>query len=219
MTKRYVPWPFSCLRSPVVRLQSQHHFLPHTLSKCLAGLHGRMYHVAYHPAQTSASYGVVRETIHCVRNGPQDSHAHHDSGPDHLLFAANHLTFGEFRFAWTSALKAKLLTSSSTRFRFSYIDKANPVKWRLCHKIFEATGAQVCSQWVEAINTAIARHNTDRPKELLIFVNPFGGHRMAMSVYKHAASPVFTAAGIKATVISTERGGHASDYIRSHKVS
>jgi ceramide kinase len=136
-----------------------------------------------------------------------------------LLIASSGLTFGEFKFPWASALKAKLLTVSSTRFRFSYIDKTNPVKWRLCQKMFEASDAESCAQWVEQINTAIARHNTDRPSELLVFVNPFGGHRMAMSTYKHAASPVFTAAGIRATVVSTERGGHASDYIRSHKVT
>lgn len=55
-----------------------------------------------------------------------------------------------------------------------------------------------------------------RPRTLLVFTNPFGGHGTASEIYAHSVRPVLVAAGVKATIISTKSGGHASEYIKTH---
>ena len=42
----------------------------------------------------------------------------------------------------------------------------------------------------------------DRPKKLVILLNPIGGSQKAKSVYKNMAGPLFTLAGIHCEVLS-----------------
>lgn len=52
-----------------------------------------------------------------------------------------------------------------------------------------------------------------RPKKLLIFVNPFGGKRLATKIYEQKVAPLFQVAGIEVELIITERANHARDML------
>ena len=58
-----------------------------------------------------------------------------------------------------------------------------------------------------------------RPKNLLVFVNPYGGKKQAVSVHKNIVSPLFKLAGVKETVVITERRNHAKDFVESDDLS
>ena len=54
--------------------------------------------------------------------------------------------------------------------------------------------AEVVRDWAAAVNTAV-RQCTQRPKSLLVFLNPFGGARQALRVWQKVAVPIFDLAG------------------------
>jgi len=51
------------------------------------------------------------------------------------------------------------------------------------------------SDWAAALKAAM-RKQTDRPRSLLVFLNPFGGARQAQSVWDTVASPIMQLAGL-----------------------
>ncbi|RXM34998.1 Ceramide kinase [Acipenser ruthenus] len=57
------------------------------------------------------------------------------------------------------------------------------------------------------------RGGEDRPKNLLVFINPFGGRQQGREVYRTQIAPLFELAGVRAHVLETERANHARDYI------
>ncbi|CAG2122144.1 unnamed protein product, partial [Medioppia subpectinata] len=57
-----------------------------------------------------------------------------------------------------------------------------------------------------------------RPKRLLVFVNPFGGHRKARKIYENRVFPIFKLASIEVDCIVTERANHAKDLLLDPQV-
>jgi len=57
--------------------------------------------------------------------------------------------------------------------------------------------AEVAVEWAARINNAL-RQATQRPRALLVFVNPFGGARRARRTWQRVAEPVLAAAGAAA---------------------
>ena len=55
----------------------------------------------------------------------------------------------------------------------------------------------------------------NRPKRLLLFVNPYGGKRKGLKIYEKHVKPLFLVAGIEANVIITQRQNHARDTLLS----
>jgi ceramide kinase len=51
----------------------------------------------------------------------------------------------------------------------------------------------------------------NRPKRLLLFVNPYGGKRKGLKIYEKQVKPLFVVAGIETNVIITQRQNHARD--------
>lgn len=51
------------------------------------------------------------------------------------------------------------------------------------------------SDWAAALKAAM-RKQTDRPRSLLVFLNPYGGARQAQSVWDTVASPIMQLAGL-----------------------
>ena len=54
-----------------------------------------------------------------------------------------------------------------------------------------------------------------RPRRLLVFVNPFAGARRGKKIWDTVVRPVFDKAGIKCTAVETQHGGHARALITS----
>eukprot|EP00298_Acanthocystis_sp_HF-20_P014567 c20821_g1_i2.p1 GENE.c20821_g1_i2~~c20821_g1_i2.p1 ORF type:complete len:457 (+),score=161.56 c20821_g1_i2:37-1371(+) len=93
--------------------------------------------------------------------------------------------------------------------------KAKPVrgyKWKLKKLNFEFESAQSAENWSQSIKSAIP-FRSQRPKNLLVFINPYGGKRRAVKIW-NGVEPIFKVAGIEVEVILTQRANHAFDYIK-----
>ncbi|MEQ2250093.1 hypothetical protein ILYODFUR_036295, partial [Ilyodon furcidens] len=54
-----------------------------------------------------------------------------------------------------------------------------------------------------------------RPKNLLVYINPYGGKRRGKHIYEQKVAPVFRRAGIFTNVIVTEHANHARDHLKT----
>lgn len=61
---------------------------------------------------------------------------------------------------------------------------------------------------------ALEKSAVNRPKNLLVFINPFGGKGQALNIFNTTVVPLFRLAGIKYKVVVTERANHARDMLR-----
>ena len=86
-------------------------------------------------------------------------------------------------------------------------------KWRLKNINLWHENQSELTKWERCLNSAANPYLTDRPKRLLVFVNPYGGKGKANKVYKTKAEPVFKAAGIECRVVETQSATHASQVI------
>ncbi|KAF9614121.1 hypothetical protein IFM89_015383 [Coptis chinensis] len=59
----------------------------------------------------------------------------------------------------------------------------------------------------------------DRPKRLLVIVNPFGGKRIALKIYNDEVKPLLDAADIEYTMQETQYQLHAKEIVRSLDLS
>jgi hypothetical protein len=55
------------------------------------------------------------------------------------------------------------------------------------------------ADWTAAVQSSI-RKSADRPRSLLVFLNPFGGSRQAQAVWDKVARPIMLLAGAPATL-------------------
>lgn len=65
------------------------------------------------------------------------------------------------------------------------------------------------------IRTFLVTGLKNRPKRLLLFVNPYGGKKKGLKIYEKHVKPLFIMAGIEANVIITQRQNHARDTLLS----
>lgn len=84
-------------------------------------------------------------------------------------------------------------------------------KWKPYSTLFYADEATKCQSWVEGIGDLLK--DFERPKKLLVFINPASGKKLAQKIYREKAAPYFEIANIDITAITTERVNHARDYI------
>ena len=76
-----------------------------------------------------------------------------------------------------------------------------------------------CSILQSELKNALSNEKILRPKTLLVFVNPIGGRKNALSVYENIASPVFKLAGVKITQVVTKQRDHAKEYVQTVNLS
>uniref|UniRef100_A0A5K3EQ84 DAGKc domain-containing protein n=1 Tax=Mesocestoides corti TaxID=53468 RepID=A0A5K3EQ84_MESCO len=60
--------------------------------------------------------------------------------------------------------------------------------------------------------------NPNRPKSLLVFINPYGGKRQAEVIFYQTVRPIFDLAGIRSTVIVTSYQGHCQKYMLTEDI-
>ncbi|XP_061470018.1 ceramide kinase-like isoform X2 [Rhineura floridana] len=73
--------------------------------------------------------------------------------------------------------------------------------------------SQPAVRWVNALQIWIRLHGVTRPKSLLVFINPVGGRKQAVEIYRGQVAPLFTLAGIYVQVVETCHANEARDYI------
>ncbi|XP_029464324.1 ceramide kinase-like isoform X2 [Rhinatrema bivittatum] len=99
------------------------------------------------------------------------------------------------------------------QFTVFHVKRVKREHWILETLCFTAQDSELCQQWVEALQRRIQQYGKCRPKNLLIFINPFGGKRQARKIFQTRIAPLFELAGIKSTVVETTRANQARDHI------
>ena len=73
---------------------------------------------------------------------------------------------------------------------------------------------EIITWWTSSL-TSLLSPATSRPSNLLVFINPFGGHGTAEQIWENKVASVFQVAGITSKVIVTENAEHADKVIQS----
>eukprot|EP01135_Chromosphaera_perkinsii_P003587 Nk52_evm45s248 gene=Nk52_evmTU45s248 len=72
-------------------------------------------------------------------------------------------------------------------------------------------------EWVRCLNHVLKGVLPDEEiprRNLLVYINPFGGKKKSMKLYSKHAAPMFELAGVGTEVIVTTHAGHASEHIK-----
>lgn len=98
-------------------------------------------------------------------------------------------------------------------FTVFYIERMRQHCWRCSNVTFHCSEHSTCLLWVQTIREQLALL-TNRPKNLLVYINPYGGKQRGKQIYDHKVSPIFSRASISTDVIVTERANHARDHLK-----
>ncbi|XP_044299366.1 ceramide kinase-like [Varanus komodoensis] len=99
-------------------------------------------------------------------------------------------------------------------FTVFFVQRGKQECWSLGELEFTAPPAsQLALRWVNALQIWIHLHGVTRPKSLLAFINPFGGRKQAVEIYRSQVAPLFALAGIYVQVVETCHAKEARDYI------
>ena len=96
----------------------------------------------------------------------------------------------------------------------NYIKKASDNTWKIKKLSFHHPDHQVVAVWRDRLEQAVLKCSVDRPKKLLIFVNPFGGRGKAKNIFDSKVAPLLRLCGVRFDVIITERANHASEILQ-----
>nr|XP_040030636.1 ceramide kinase [Gasterosteus aculeatus aculeatus]XP_040030637.1 ceramide kinase [Gasterosteus aculeatus aculeatus] len=99
-------------------------------------------------------------------------------------------------------------------FTVSYIRRRRQHQWRCRDVTFHSANEGLCDQWIQVINEQLSLL-TDRPKSLLVYINPCAGKQRGKRIYERKVAPLFSRACISADVIVTERVNHARDHLNT----
>ncbi|KAJ9583907.1 hypothetical protein L9F63_021739, partial [Diploptera punctata] len=99
-----------------------------------------------------------------------------------------------------------------TSFILHYAARGAKNKWKHRTVTMNHTDPRQVASWVKTIRNYLAGLK-NRPKRLLLFVNPFGGKRKGLKIYEKQVKPLLLVAGVEANMIVTQRQNHARDVI------
>lgn len=97
-------------------------------------------------------------------------------------------------------------------FTVYHVQRSKEHHWWCREVTFCCSDQQLCNQWVQALEEQLDLQAM-RPKNLIVFINPFGGKRLGKQIYDEKVAPLFQLACITTEVIVTERANHARDYL------
>lgn len=99
-------------------------------------------------------------------------------------------------------------------FTVSYVRRTSQHQWRCSDVTFHCANQGLCEQWVQLINEQLSLLS-NRPKSLLVYINPYGGTQSGKRIYEQKVAPLFRRACISTDVIVTERANHARDHLKT----
>ena len=79
---------------------------------------------------------------------------------------------------------------------------------------FHNTNHQIIAAWRSKLEECLLNISRDRPKKLLIFVNPFGGSGQGKTIFYSQVAPLLRLSGVKFDVVITERANHAKEMLQ-----
>uniref|UniRef100_A0A671R243 Ceramide kinase-like n=1 Tax=Sinocyclocheilus anshuiensis TaxID=1608454 RepID=A0A671R243_9TELE len=95
-----------------------------------------------------------------------------------------------------------------------YVERMRQHCWRCSNVTFHCSEHSMCLLWVQTIREQLALL-TNRPKNLLVYINPYGGKQRGKQIYDHKVAPIFSRASVSTDVIVTERANHARDHLKT----
>ncbi|KDP22456.1 hypothetical protein JCGZ_26287 [Jatropha curcas] len=112
-------------------------------------------------------------------------------------------------------LSRKSHESQMHRFKVHGVQKSQtqPCLWVLTTYTFGHKDSETCQMWVNQINSSL-KIEVERPKNLLVFINPRSGKTNGCRTWETVA-PVFSRAGVETKVVVTQKAGHAFDVMAS----
>ncbi|XP_061570574.1 ceramide kinase [Cololabis saira] len=99
-------------------------------------------------------------------------------------------------------------------FTVSYVRRTSQHQWRCSDVTFHCADQGLCQRWIHVTNEQLSLL-TNRPKSLLVYINPYGGKQRGKHIYEQKVAPMFRRAGIFTNVIVTERANHARDHLKA----
>ncbi|KAH8359765.1 hypothetical protein KR093_008700, partial [Drosophila rubida] len=94
-------------------------------------------------------------------------------------------------------------------------------RWQLRRITFYNADAYIVRQWELQLRArlAVSPAGGQRVRQLLVFINPYGGRKAGAQTYERQVRPLFQLAGIDATCITTQRANQIRDILLSHDLS
>jgi len=83
---------------------------------------------------------------------------------------------------------------------------------------FTTTDAALVQSWIGKIQRLLEKI-PERPKNLWVFINPYGGSRRALGIWKHKVLPLFELTGIVSEVHVTKKANEALETVRTADAS
>ncbi|XP_005097881.2 ceramide kinase [Aplysia californica] len=134
--------------------------------------------------------------------------------------AEHRLRAKEKRFRFKSQQKPCLLQEDrlggTNTFSLFMIKRVSRHRWRHKSSAFVCRDYGTCQIWIDKIQELLKNPEWNRPKRLLVFINPFGGKKKAPKIFDEKVRPLFELAGIYSEVIVTKRQYHARDVIEEY---
>ncbi|CAH0562734.1 unnamed protein product [Brassicogethes aeneus] len=103
------------------------------------------------------------------------------------------------------------------RFTIHYAERPKGAKWVYKKIVLKHTEQIQILSWVKTLNFHL-KNFINRPKHILLFVNPFGGKKNAMQIYEKYGKPLFSIAGMEVTVNVSQRKDQIKDFLIHHSL-
>ncbi|XP_064632079.1 ceramide kinase-like isoform X2 [Lineus longissimus] len=113
----------------------------------------------------------------------------------------------------TRGLELMSLNSTCTTFIVYIIRRITKHRWRDRKILFQCRDAKTCQLWVSKIQDCLFAPEYNRPRKLLVFVNPHGGLRKGQKIYAEKVAPLLELAAVSTEVVVTKRANHARDML------
>ncbi|KAI8006522.1 Ceramide kinase [Camellia lanceoleosa] len=135
------------------------------------------------------------------------------------VYAVEYIDWGLVHESIPGNAGGRLLGHGSEMYRFVVHgfqrSKSQPCLWAPSVYTFGHKDLDACQMWVNQITTSVnVETGRERPKSLLVFVNPKSGKTNGCRTWEVVA-PIFSCAKVNTKVIVTERAGHAFDVMSS----
>lgn len=101
------------------------------------------------------------------------------------------------------------------KFKLFYAKSKKKNIWRLYNLTFQSSDTNVIILWVNTLNHLLDNLKT-RPRQLLLFINPYGGKKNGLQVYETYAKPLFKLADVDVHVIISQRRNQIRDIVIYH---
>ncbi|XP_069018509.1 ceramide kinase-like isoform X2 [Embiotoca jacksoni] len=166
-----------------------------SLSRSLLTWKRRVSSPVYHPFRPSVCHSVSVSEIISVREEEENGSGRRDDSN------------------WKK-IKEREGKDYRRAFTVLYVERGRQHRWRCAEVTFTCSDGALGQCWVSSIREQLTTI-TSRPKQLLVYINPYSGKRQGKQIYEQKVAPLFAQAGISTQVIVTEYANHARDHLKT----